>query len=67
MKLFLILLIFSTSVYSYVDMNLGYSLSQRKIDGIETPTNPTPGSAQTTSESYSLNWAWFIWEYTALE
>lgn len=70
MKKYLLLilsLLFSSSAFSYVDLNLSYTYSVRKIDGIETDTNPDPGSAQTTTTGYVLNWAWFIWEYTALE
>lgn len=51
----------------YVDLNLGYSFSVRQVNGIETDVNPDPGSAQTKSTGYTANWAWFIWEYTALE
>ena len=66
--LFLFLsLIFSSSAFSYVDLNLSYTYSMRKVDGIETDANPDPGSAKTTTVGYVLNWAWFMWEYTALE
>lgn len=67
MKLALMLLIFSTSAFSYVDLNLSYTLSMRKVDGVETELNPEPGAAKTTTVGYIVNWAWFIWEYTALE
>jgi hypothetical protein len=68
MKKFLFFtVIVSSCAYGYVDLNLGYSFSMRKVDGVETDTNPEPGSAQTTTSGYTLNWAWFVWEYTAIE
>jgi hypothetical protein len=66
--LFLFLaLIFSSSAFSYVDLNLSYTYSISKVDGVETDLNPDPGAARTTTVGYVLNWAWFMWEYTALE
>jgi len=69
MKLFLTLVLFiiSTTASAYVDLNLSYTLSQRKIEGVRTDPDVDTGSAQTTSTGASVNWAWFIWEYTALE
>lgn len=64
---YLLILLISFPAWSYVDLNLGYSFSVRQVDGIETEANPNPGSAQTRSTGYTANWAWFIWEYTALE
>ncbi len=63
----LFFLFFCQSAYAYVDLNLSYTFSMRQVDGIETDANPDPGSAKTTSSGYVLNWAWFVWEYTALE
>lgn len=65
--LFVILILNASAVYSYVDLNLSYSLSKRRIEGTETPTNSEPGSAEITSEGATINWAWYIWKYTALE
>ncbi len=68
MKYFLFFIfIFSSNAFSYVDLNLSYSYSIRKVDGIETDANPDPGSAKATTEGYTLNLAWYMWEYTALE
>jgi hypothetical protein len=61
------LLLLPSLAFSYVDLNLGYSFSVRQVDGIATDSNPDPGSAQTKSTGYTANWAWYIWEYTALE
>ena len=67
MKILILLLFITTQAYSYVDFNLSYTHSIKKVDGIVTEAEPEPGSAQTTSIGYSANWAWYIWEYTALE
>jgi hypothetical protein len=67
MKVFLLLVLFTSQAFSYVDFNLGYTYSIKNIDGIETEAEPDPGSAQTTSTGYQANWAWYMWEYTALE
>ena len=63
----LLIILISSNVYSYVDLNLSYTHSIRKVQAVETDANPDPGEAITTSQGYSLNWAWFMWEYTALE
>lgn len=57
------------SAYSYVDLSLSYTYSNRRIDGIETDTvtEEDAGEAVTTSTGISATWAWYIWEYTALE
>lgn len=69
MKKFLLicLCLNSSFIYAYVDLNLSYTLSQRNIDGAESSVDPDPGSAKTTSVGYTVNWAWYIWRYTALE
>lgn len=67
MKFLFVLLIFCQSAMAYVDLNLSYTYSVRRVEGVETEANPDPGSAQTTSTGYIFNWAWFMWEYTALE
>lgn len=65
--LFLILVLNATTVFSYVDLNLSYTLSKRRIEGTDDSVNTDTGSAETTSSGYTVNWAWYIWEYTALE
>lgn len=67
MKFLVLFLLISSQAYSYVDFNLGYTYSIKKIDGIVTDTTSEPGSAKATSTGYQVNWAWFMWEYTALE
>ena len=60
-------LLFSLQAMSYVDLNLSYTFSMRQVNGVETVTNNDPGSVQSTTSGYTLNWAWYIWEYTAIE
>ena len=48
-------------------MSLNYTHSIRQIPGAERTDDTDPGDAITTNSGYTLNWAWFIWEYTALE
>ncbi|MBT4790349.1 MAG: hypothetical protein HON90_02160 [Halobacteriovoraceae bacterium] len=69
MKLFIFVIfnIVSINTYAYVDLSLSYTLSKTRVEGTKTDLNPEPGEANTTTEGYHLNWAWFIWEYTALE
>lgn len=69
MKSFLLIcfLLYSSISFSYVDFNLSYTFSIRQIDGVETDSNPEPGSAKATTSGYTINWAWYMWEYTALE
>lgn len=65
--IFLCLLFLSLPAYTYVDLSVNYTRSIQKVEGIETTANPDPGAAITTTEGYTINWAWYIWEYTALE
>ena len=63
----LLIILITTNLQAYVDLSLNYTLAKFRVDGVETDANPEPGNATTTSEGYQINWAWFIWEYTALE
>jgi hypothetical protein len=64
----LALLFISFNAFSYVDLNISYSFTKRKIEGIEDElSTQDPGEAVTTTSGVSVNWAWYIWEYTALE
>ncbi len=65
--IFIFFSIYSFGLYAYIDLNLGYSFSMRRVDGVETETNPDPGAAVTTSTGYQVNLAWFMWEYTGLD
>lgn len=68
MKLFVLVLALLPAVsFAYIDLNLGYSFSVRQVDGVETESNPDPGSAQTRSTGYTANIAWYLWDYTAIE
>ncbi|MCO4753530.1 MAG: hypothetical protein KC478_03565 [Bacteriovoracaceae bacterium] len=58
---------FCNLAQAYVDLSLNYNFSKRKIEGVETSVDTDPGMAVTTTEGWSINWGWFIWEYTALE
>lgn len=60
--------ILAESASAYVDLSLNYHYTQRRFDG-EEPTDamPDPGQAVTTTQGWSANWGWYIWEYTALE
>jgi hypothetical protein len=66
--LLLILLLSATSAFSYVDLNLNYTYTKRVVDEVD-PTIPEEdlGKATSITEGASVNWAWYIWEYTALE
>jgi hypothetical protein len=65
MKLAL-LFIFSLNSYAYVDLGLNYSFSRSVIEG-EMFEEDEDQKAISTTETFSVNWAWFIWDYTALE
>lgn len=60
--------IFQGSAYSYVDLSLSYTQSVQKLDGDKVAdSSEEPGTAKTTSKGYTVNWAWYVWEYTAIE
>jgi hypothetical protein len=63
----LILCSLSTSALAYVDLSLNYTFSKSRVAADETDEEPDPGAAVTTTQGYSAVWAWYIWEYTALE
>ena len=62
-----IILLNASAAYSYVDLNVSYTLSKRRIEGTETSTDSNPGSAEVTSKGATVNWAWYVWTYTAIE
>jgi hypothetical protein len=67
-KIFFLFIFISFSAEAYVDLNLSYSFTKRKIEGIENDlSDEDPGEAVTTTSGVSINWAWYVWEYTALE
>jgi hypothetical protein len=66
--LWILILLISHSSFAYVDLNLQYSHTKRRIEGVEQPgTNEKTGDAITSSDGYMINWAWYMWDYTALE
>jgi hypothetical protein len=67
--LLIITLITSLNAFSYVDLNLSYTFSERRIEATDASGNNNPdlGVAISTTKGVSVNWAWYIWEYTALE
>ena len=69
MKWLIICLFSLSNLYAYVDLSINYTFTKRKIDGVESTTDPDldPGQAVTTTTGISATWAWYIWEYTALE
>lgn len=64
---FLALFFLASSAEAYVEIGLNYSYRQQINDGVETSTNPEPGEVTSSTKIYGLSWAWYIWEYTALE
>jgi hypothetical protein len=66
--LLIFIFLFSSSAFAYVDLNLQYSFTKRRIEGVG-PVGSTedPGEAITNTTGYYVNWAWYMWEYTALE
>jgi hypothetical protein len=60
---YILILIFSFSALSYVDLSLQYSASKR-----ESILDPNiDGGITSETQTFSVGWAWYIWEYTALE
>ncbi len=66
-KSFLFILIFiSNSIHAYVDLDLSYTFSERRINSDTTSENDDE-AVRTTTKGYTFNWAWYLWEYTAIE
>jgi hypothetical protein len=61
------LILFSFNSYSYVELGLNYSFRQQIIDDPNTIDTNDPKRSISTTKTYGFNWAWYIWEYTALE
>lgn len=64
-----IILISSSSAFAYVDLNLSYSYTKRRVEGVDTSGSSDPdfGEAISTTSGYYVNWAWYVFDYTALE
>ena len=68
LKITLILLLVSSYAHSYVDLNLSYTYTKRVIDEVNPSLSEDElGQAISITEGAALNWAWYLWEYTALE
>lgn len=67
--LLIVTMMTSFSAYSYVDLNLSYTFTQRRIEATNSSgeSDPDLGVAVSTTKGYTASWAWYIWEYTALE
>lgn len=73
-KRYLLLIIFlmitfqTSCAYAYVDLGISYAYSKRRVVGEDiVNSDEDPGEAITTTTTKAINWAWYIWEYTALE
>lgn len=69
-KILLALIIGITSnySYSYVDLNLSYTYTKRVIDEVNSSLSEDElGKAVSVTQGASVNWAWYLWEYTGLE
>lgn len=69
MKMYLLLTIFLTSnAIAYVDLGISYAYTKRRVEGAQiVGADEEPGEAITTTSRQGINWAWYIWDYTALE
>lgn len=63
----ILILVSWAPAYALVDLNVSYSYSQRKIDGPEPLEGGKQTSATSNTQGWSINVAWYIWAYTALE
>jgi hypothetical protein len=63
------LLLTSVSAYSYVDLQVGFSHSTRRVEALDAggDIDKDGGEAIATNKGFNVNWAWYLWEYTALE
>jgi len=60
---YLLIFLISFSSFAYVDLSIQYSASKR--ESISDPN--IEGDLMTETKTISATWAWYIWEYTALE
>lgn len=64
-----ILLLLPTISFAYVDLQVGYTFSSQTIDAVDSrgEVDEDGGAAIATNKGFTINWAWYLWEYTALE
>ena len=69
LKIILLILTLATNLHAYVDLQLGFSFSNRRVEAIDAEGNvdENGGEATSSSRGVNINWAWYLWEYTALE
>jgi hypothetical protein len=69
LKIILVTLFLSSTAQAYVDLQVGFSYSTRRIEAsnADGEIDPDLGEAQSTTKGFNVNWAWYIWETTALE
>jgi hypothetical protein len=65
----LLLLSLSSTAYAYVDLQVGFSYSTRRVEALNASgeIDKDGGEALATNRGFNINWAWYLWEYTALE
>ena len=58
-----------STLYAYVDLQLGFSFSTRRVEALDASgeVDPDGGEARSSTKGFNINWAWYLWEYTALE
>lgn len=59
----LLLLVLSLNAYAYVDLSLQFSQTKRE----SITTDASQSDFNVSSRTLGIVWAWYIWEYTALE
>lgn len=68
LKILIIIFLSIQNTYAYVDLNLSYTYTKRVVDEVDPTKNKEDlGTAVSITKGSAINWAWYIWEYTALE
>ena len=68
MRLVLFLFIIYFQAEAIVDLNISFTSSVQKVDGIESPgSTEDPGEAVATTEGFNVILAWYVFTYTAVE
>ncbi len=69
LKIILGILCLVNCAHAYVDLQLGFSYSTRRVEATDSEgeIDPDLGEAQSTTRGFNVNWAWYIWETTAIE
>ncbi len=69
LKIILVNLFLISSAYCYVDLKLEYTYSTRRVEAVDADgeLDADLGEAKSTTKGFSVNWAWYVWEYTAIE